>query len=374
MEEIKLILKNLKNRIEKADDIINITQKKERLNFLKKETLNTDFWNQENAALKMKRISNLEKTISLWANIQKDVCDLLQLIDIIKSSDVKIQEEIIKKTYDIQNDFDKIEFHLLLSGKYDENNAILSVYAGAGGTDAQDWAEMILRMYKKFCDTHDFNSKIIAISQGEEVGIKSVTLNIKGDYAFGYLKSESGVHRLVRISPFNADKARHTSFALVDVIPELSNPIFQINDKDLKIETFRAGGHGGQCVNTTDSAVRITHIPTKISATVQNERSQLQNKQSALQILYSKLTAFEEKKHKEKIEELRGESISAEWGHQIRSYVLQPYTKVKDHRTGYETTNPDLVLNGEIDDFIEQYLRNEALLGTNHNDKLAQDL
>jgi peptide chain release factor 2 len=374
VEEIKIILNDLKNRIDKAEDIIDIDKKKEKLILLKKESSKPDFWDNDDAPLVMKKIGNLEKTVSLWSNIQKDVNDLLEIADIIKSSDIQIKEEIIKKTYDLQANFDKIEFQLLLAGQYDENNAFLSIYAGAGGTDAQDWTEMLLRMYKKFCDTHDFMAKIIAISEGEEVGIKSVTLYIKGDYAYGYLKGEAGVHRLVRISPFDADKARHTSFALVDVIPEIPNLSHKINEKDLRIETFRAGGHGGQSVNTTDSAIRITHIPTKISATCQNERSQLQNKQSALHILYSKLAAFEEKKRKEKIEELRGESISAEWGHQIRSYVLQPYTKVKDHRTGWETSNPDLILNGEIDDFIEQYLRKEAMPENKENNTLDQDV
>ena len=360
MEETKEILYDLKTRVDQGFSILKIDDKRDEIEKMEKETLNPHFWDDEDASTKMKKLGNLKKFVSEWLSIKNDIADLLELLPMVKPSDVNLDKEIQDKTIDLQNKFEEMEFQMLLSGEYDDNSAILSIYAGAGGTEAQDWAEMLLRMYKRFADTHEFDTKITSISPGEEAGIKSTTLEIKGPFAYGYLKSEAGVHRLVRISPFDADKARHTSFALVDVLPEIEDIDTNINEDDLRIDTFRSGGHGGQGVNTTDSAVRITHIPTGLSVSVQNERSQLQNKQTALKILHSRLIAFENKKQKEKISEIRGEAISAEWGNQIRSYVMQPYTKVKDHRTNFETSNVQLVLDGGIDEFIEAYLKKEA--------------
>ncbi|HBG81532.1 TPA: peptide chain release factor 2 [candidate division CPR2 bacterium] len=361
MEESIEILKSLRKRIDEAFRVLKIYKKEEELKRLEHETLSPGFWEKDDASQIMKKIGSLKNFIQNWKQIRIDVDEYLGLSEMVKVSDRELVADIHDNTLKLQSEFDKMEFQMLLSDEYDENDAILSIFAGAGGTEAQDWAEMLLRMYKRFADSHEFATKITSISSGEEAGIKSVTLEVSGPFAYGYLKGEAGVHRLVRISPFDADKARHTSFALVDVLPEFVEPEFKINETDLRIDTFRAGGHGGQGVNTTDSAVRITHLPTGLSVSVQNERSQLQNKQTALKILQSKLAILEKKKHKEKMTEIRGEAISAEWGNQIRSYVMQPYTKVKDHRTEYETSNVNLVLDGGIDEFIEAYLKKETL-------------
>jgi len=251
------------------------------------------------------------------------------------------------------------DIYQFLNGPYDKNNAILSLHAGAGGTDACDWTEMLLRMYQRFAEKKKWKVFLIDQSRGSEAGIKSATLEIIGPYAYGFLKSESGVHRLVRISPFDAEKMRHTSFALVDVLPEIPNPKIEIKEKDLKIETFRASGHGGQNVQKVESAVRITHLPTKITVSCQVERSQHQNKERAMKILFSKLYQFTQAKKEEEKERIRGRILPASWGYQIRSYVLHPYKMVKDHRTNYEESNPQKVLDGGLDKFIETYLKNK---------------
>jgi peptide chain release factor 2 len=285
---------------------------------------------------------------------------LTELAGDTDENDTEMMNEIETNLAELEQKFESLEFDLLFSGPHDSENAILSVNAGSGGTDAQDWAEMLLTMYLKFAEKHNFSTVILHRADGEEAGIKSATIEIKGDHAFGYLKSEHGVHRLVRISPYDADKARHTSFAMVEVTPEIKEVNYELDEKELRIDTFRSGGHGGQSVNTTDSAVRITHIPTGLTATCQNERSQLQNKEMAMRVLKSKLVAFEEEKKADELAKLKGEKVSAEWGNQIRSYVLQPYTLVKDHRTDYETGDVQKVLNGYIDEFIEAYLRKHA--------------
>lgn len=259
-------------------------------------------------------------------------------------------------------DLEELEKEALFAEKYDQRPAILSIHAGAGGTEAQDWASMLFRMYERFGERKNFQVKELEKSPGEEAGIKSATLRISGLNAFGNLKSEAGVHRLVRISPFDADKARHTSFVLVEVIPELEEvEETPIGEKDLRIDVYRSSGHGGQSVNTTDSAVRITHLSTGIVVAVQNERSQLQNKQTALKILQAKLHQLKLREKQEEVQKLKGDYLKAEWGSQIRSYVLMPYQLVKDHRTGYEETNPDKVLGGEIDGFVDAYLKQLSL-------------
>lgn len=313
-------------------NLLKIAAKKEKIAELSAEMNNPDFWsNSEQATHKMQIMSNLQKLVDEWtkAETAQEIKDL--------------------------------EIKATLSGEYDTSNALVSIHAGAGGTEAQDWAEMILRMYERFSDRKHFTQRLLEVSGGEEVGIKSATLEITGAYAFGLLKGEAGVHRLVRLSPFDADKARHTSFALVEVVPEIEKTdTIKIEDKDLRVDVYRAGGHGGQSVNTTDSAVRLTHIPTGLTVAVQNERSQLQNKEMALKILQSRLLALELKRQKEENAKLRGEHISAEFGSQIRSYVLHPYKQVKDHRTEVISTDPDAVLNGNLDQFIEAYLKQNS--------------
>lgn len=309
-------------------NLLHIEAKKEKIAELSNEMSSPDFWNDSKiAGEKSQRLANLQREVDEWVNAE---------------SETEIHALEIKAT---------------LSGEYDTNNAIISFHAGAGGTEAQDWAEMLLRMYERFAERKNFQTKILEISPGEEAGIKSATLEVKGAYAYGFLKGEAGVHRLVRLSPFDADKARHTSFALLEVVPEIEKTEFVIDEKDLRIDVYRAGGHGGQSVNTTDSAVRITHIPTNTVVAVQNERSQLQNKEMAMKILQSRLLALKLKEQKEEEMKLRGEHMSAAFGSQIRSYVLHPYKQVKDHRTEYTSTNPDDVLNGDLDGFIESYLK-----------------
>ncbi|KKW15191.1 MAG: Peptide chain release factor 2 [Parcubacteria group bacterium GW2011_GWC2_49_9] len=269
------------------------------------------------------------------------------------------QKDIEKKVKELTDEFRQLEFFLLFSDTYDQRNAILAVHAGAGGTDAQDWAAMLLRMLLRFADRKSWHVRLLDKSVGQEAGIKSATIEVRGRWAYGHLRSEAGVHRLVRISPFDAEKMRHTSFALVEVLPELEDieEVVKIADKDLRIDTFMSSGAGGQSVNTTYSAVRVVHIPTGITVSCQNERSQQQNRETALKILKSKLHKLELEKQQEEKRKLRGEYQSAEWGSQIRSYVLQPYQMVKDHRTKYEEKNPDAVLDGKLDGFIESYLR-----------------
>ncbi len=315
--------------LEELKTILKIDEKKAKISAIQSEMNEPNFWvNTESSKNKTQEMSNLQKNVDEFENAKTD------------------------------EDIKKLELKTLLSGKYDQNNAILSIHAGAGGTEAQDWAEMLLRMFERYAERRSFKYEILEISPGGEVGVKSAILKVSGPYCFGFLKSEAGVHRLVRISPFDSDKARHTSFALIEVIPEIvDSSEVNIDEKDLRVDVYRASGHGGQGVNTTDSAVRITHIPSNIVVSCQNERSQLQNKASAMKVLQSKLLVLRLKKQKDEEIKLRGEHLSAGWGNQIRSYVLHPYKQVKDHRTGYTSTNPDSVLNGNLDELIESYLK-----------------
>ncbi len=317
-----------------------------------------DFWDDPNkAAAESKQASALRNHIDSWVQLHKDVAVAGELADL---GDESMQADIEVNFQRLKTQYESKEFELKLSGEYDRGSAILSIYAGTGGTDAQDWAEMLLRMYLRFTEANGWQAEVVDRSDGEEAGIKSVTVEIVGAYVYGKLKSEKGVHRLVRLSPFNSDNLRQTSFAMVDIMPQLDHPEeFEIDESDLRIDVYRAGGHGGQSVNTTDSAVRITHIPTNTVVAIQNERSQLQNKEKALAILKARLNVLMIEQQKAELSELRGAPQSADWGSQIRSYVLHPYAKVKDHRTGHETNAAQAVLDGEIEPFIDAYLQDQ---------------
>ncbi len=307
----------------------------------------------------MRKLDSHREIVGFWDDIEKRINDLDELLQIIdEKKDKDILNEAKERLEKLEKTFLEHEFEALMSGKYDSANAILAIHSGAGGVDAQDWSEMLLRMYLKYAEDHKYKTEIIHTSKGEEAGIKSAAFIVSGSFAYGHLKNEAGVHRLVRLSPFNADNLRQTSFALVEVLPEISSDDeVKIKDDDLKIDTFRSSGAGGQKVNKTDSAVRITHLPTKIVVECQNERSQAQNKETAMQILRSKLYKLQQEKEDAEKKKLRGEYTSAEWGNQIRSYVLHPYKLVKDHRTGIESTDTEKVLNGDIDRFIKARLK-----------------
>ena len=288
-----------------------------------------------------------------------EIPDLIEIAEELGDED---EARSIIKSYDkLADDLEDLKLEMLLGGKYDNSNAILSIHSGTGGVDANDWAEMLERMYLRYCERKGFKTKILDRQADVDYGIKSSTIQIEGENAYGYLKSENGVHRLVRLSPFNAQNKRQTSFAAVEVVPEMSDEIeVNINPEDLKIDTYRSGGAGGQHVNTTDSAVRITHLPTNIVVTCQNERSQIMNREVAMKILVSKLTRIAEEEHKESLNEIKGDQSMATWGSQIRNYVFQPYTMVKDTRTGAETANVNAVMDGDIDMFIRAKLSQDA--------------
>lgn len=343
--------------------IFDLDTVKNEVTSLEFEMAEPDFWsNPEKAKATGQRFDDLRDELERWQSIRKDVDDLLSITkEAERENESTLKQEISERYKELLKKFDALEFYILLSGEYDERNALLALHAGTGGVDAQDWAAMLLRMYTRFAERKGWIVRILDKSVGSEAGIKSVTLEVSGRYAYGFLKSEAGVHRLVRISPFDAEKMRHTSFALVEVLPELSDDTeVEINEKDIRIDTFLSSGHGGQSVNTTYSAVRIVHEPTGISVSCQNERSQQQNKETALKILKSKLHARHLEEKQQEKQQLRGEYQEAAWGNQIRSYVLHPYQMVKDHRTKYEVSETEDVLDGSIDSFIEHYLRMNA--------------
>lgn len=321
--------------------------------------LEPGFWDDIEAAQAVtQEEKNLKDKSDRYSRLQSSLDDIKEFSDIIDpETDKESSSEIINEIYSLTDEIEHFRIEILLNGEYDKNNAILNLHTGVGGNDAQDWTEMLLRMYTRWCEKKGYKVETLDYLPGDEAGIKNVTLKVAGEFAYGYLKAEKGIHRLVRISPFNANGKRQTSFASIEVLPELTEAQdIEINPVDLRVDTFRAGGAGGQYVNKTESAIRITHIPTGIVVQCQNERSQHSNKEEALRMLKSKLIELKERAHKEKIEDLTGELKDMGWGSQIRSYVFQPYTLVKDHRTGVENGNIDAVMNGDIDLFINEYL------------------
>ena len=338
----------------------DVANKEKELAELEKQTTQNEFWSDaENSSKVLKKITSLKNKVNNFKKAKselenlKDMNELLQL-----EEDEALAKELLHNTFELEKEIDKLEITTLLSGKYDINNAILTIHPGAGGTEAQDWAEMLYRMYTRWANANGYEVKELDYLDGEEAGLKSVTFLVSGDYAYGYLKGEMGVHRLVRISPFDAGGRRHTSFASVEVLPEIAEDIeVDINPDDLRIDTYRASGAGGQHVNKTSSAIRITHIPTNIVVACQSERSQIQNRETAMKMLKSKLINLKEKEQKEKIEDLKGVQMDIAWGSQIRSYVFCPYTLVKDHRTNYEVGNVQAVMDGDLNGFMDAYLK-----------------
>lgn len=353
-EDILKQVKALNTEVQEAYKKINIEELQSKRDDLQKQSQEPDFWQDNRAAQNtMRKIADLEKQVEPWQKLQKEVADLSELVEI---SDNDMLDDVSKQLDVATKRYEKLKKELAFNGPYDQSGAILSLHAGAGGTDAQDWAEMLLRMYTRWAEQNEYQVTVVDTSSGDEAGIKSATLEINGRLAYGKLKGEHGVHRLVRLSPFNSDNLRQTSFTKVEILPLIDEPeAVEIDESDLKIDVYRSGGHGGQSVNTTDSAVRITHEPTGIVVAIQNERSQIQNKETAMKILRSRLAQLQLEQHKEKISELKGPNQSAEWGSQIRSYVLHPYKQVKDVRTGYETSDPDKVLDGDLAELIEAY-------------------
>ena len=338
----------------------DISKLEKELKDLESETLKEDFWQDaKNSNKVLAKIKSIKNKVNEYRKIESEIQNLNELTELANMEpDEEIAKDIIKSTKTLEQEIEKLEIATLLSGKYDANNAIVTIHPGAGGTESQDWAEMLYRMYTRWADKNGYKVTELDYLEGEEAGIKSVTFEIIGEYAYGYMKGEMGVHRLVRISPFDSGGRRHTSFASVEVLPEITDDIeIDINPDDLRIDTYRASGAGGQHINKTSSAVRITHIPTNIVVACQSERSQIQNRETAMKMLKSKLLDLKEKEHKEKIEDLKGEQREIAWGSQIRSYVFCPYTMVKDHRTNYEVGNVEAVMDGKIDDFMESYLK-----------------
>ena len=338
----------------------DITNLENELSTLEKQTTENDFWEDgKNSSKVLKRITEIKNKIEQYKKVDNELKVLIELNELLKQeNDEDLEQEIESGISPIEKEIEKLEIATLLSGKYDINNAIVTLHPGAGGTEAQDWVEMLYRMYTRWANSNGYKVEELEYIAGDEAGIKSVTFLVSGNYAYGYLKGEQGVHRLVRISPFDAGGRRHTSFASVEVLPEITEDIeIDINPDDLRIDTYRASGAGGQHINKTSSAVRITHIPTNIVVACQTERSQIQNRETAMKMLKSKLLHIKEQEHKDTIDELKGIQMDIAWGSQIRSYVFCPYTLVKDHRTNYEVGNVQAVMDGDLNGFIDSYLR-----------------
>lgn len=359
MDGLNTQLQNLKTQIDELMRRIDITDKAQRASELEHQASEVDFWNTPSEAQKiMQQLSKLNSLVQRWRQVSDRINDAIELIEI---ADEDMHEELERETESLTELVTAMSFQAMLSGEYDSEDAIFSIHAGAGGVDAQDWAEILERMYLRWIEKNGYKAEILDRSEGEEAGLKSVTISVKGDYAFGYLQSEEGVHRLVRLSPFDSASRRHTSFAKIELWPDIQTDIeIEINEKDLRIDTYRASGAGGQHVQKNDTAVRITHVPTGIVVQCQNQRSQAQNRDRAMQILRARLFEMERVKQEAEMAELKGENVDAGWGNQIRSYVLHPYQMVKDHRTSVEVGNTAAVLDGRLSDFMEAYLRKKV--------------
>lgn len=360
LDEYKVKISNLKKDIDELGNALGIKNLRTRLDEIEKQSAESGFWDDMERSQKiLVEQKQIKDKIEKYERLISSADDALTMVEMaIEEKEDSFDDEIVESVNSIESEINKQRLDTLLDGEYDKNNAILTFHAGAGGTEAQDWAMMLFRMYSRFGEKNNFKVKVMDYLDGEEAGIKSAVLLIEGLNAYGYLKSESGVHRLVRVSPFDSSGRRHTSFASVEVMPEISDDInIEIREEDIKVEAHRASGAGGQHVNKTDSAIRITHIPTGIVVGCQNERSQKQNKEMALKMLKSKLLEIKEREHLEKIDDIKGEQKEIAWGSQIRSYVFMPYTLVNDHRTGCKVGNVNAVLDGDLDEFINEYLK-----------------
>lgn len=363
-EELQLKLKSLEPELRELGEAIGYESMKKEIAKLEEQSADPAFWdNMEESQQILKKLSGLKNKVGAYEKLCSSHDDAQVLIELAdEEEDLSLLPEAQESVEQIEKELEAQRLKTLLSGEYDANNALLTFHAGAGGTEAQDWNEMLVRMYTKWAESHGFKASMIDFLDGDEAGLKSAVLKIDGENAYGYLKCENGVHRLVRVSPFDSSGRRHTSFASLEVMPEITDDVeIEIRPEDLKIDTYRSSGAGGQHVNTTDSAVRITHIPTGIVTACQNERSQFQNKEMAMKMLRSKLVEIKEREHLDKIEDIKGVQKEIAWGSQIRSYVFMPYTMAKDHRTGFEVGNIQAVMDGELDGFINAYLKAQSL-------------